>query len=184
MTDQPPPSNIPLQIQTPCSKSWAELAGDEKKRFCSDCSLHVHNAAQLTQMEARALVSRASPRVCMRIEYDASGAPIFSDSQPEVVSRARAPQPPAARLARWALSAAAGLLAACHGSVSTPGANDPTAGSKGVELPSKMGRMCSTVVGDVALPPPQNLERLGEAVAPPDPARPPTPDAPPAHDGK
>jgi hypothetical protein len=183
MTDQPLPSIAPLQIHKPCPKIWDELVGDGKKRFCSECCLHVHNAAQLTQREARTLVSGASSRVCMRIEYDSAGSPIFRDS-PELASNAPTPRPAAARLARWALSAAAGLLAACHGSLSTPVTSDPTAGQNGVEPASKMGKVISTRMGDVATPLPPRPATLGEAVVPVNPTQPPTPDNPPVHDDK
>lgn len=172
MKDQPQHPRVPLQIQKPCPKSWAELEGDGKKRFCCECSLHVHNAAQLTQKEAQALVTEASERVCMRIQFDSSSAPVFRDSK----STLR----PAARLARWALSAAAGVLAACHGSVSTSLPDDPTSSSGG-QGQSKMGKVCSTeLLGDVALPP--GPELMGEAVVMPDPAPDLPPDAPPPPD--
>ena len=87
-----------LRIPVPCPMRWGELQGDEQKRFCSACSLHVHDTAQLTRSEARELLGRASGRICLRIEYDASGAARFR------VGRW-------ARIRRWALAAAAGLLA-------------------------------------------------------------------------
>lgn len=178
MTDPLPPSTSPLQIKTPCPKNWAELVGDDRRRFCSECSLHVHNAAQLTRSEAQTILAESNSRVCMRIEYDGGGTPIFRDSQPapEVPATRR----PAARLTRWVLSAAAGLLAACNGHVSTGANGTPPAGPNPVEPPSKMGKVVSTVMGDVATPPqvqaPQNRELLGE-VAPP--AQPPESPAPP-----
>ena len=175
-------SNAPLQIQKACPKSWAELTGDGKKRFCSECALHVHDGAQLTRVEAHALVVGASERVCMRLQYDASGAAIYSDSKPDQSKSARAPRKRSLRIAHWALSAAAGLLAACHGSISTPASNDPTAGTNAPVPPSKMGKVCSTLIGDVAVP--QTLERLGEASVPYDPAPAPVPEQLPLHDGK
>ncbi len=180
MTSQQPPAPTPLQIKTACPKNWAELVGDEKKRFCSDCNLHVHNAARLTQVEASTLVAKSSSRVCMRIEYDASGAPLFRDSLPAVDVKSRR----VSRIARWALSAAAGLLAACNGSIAPPAATDPSTGTNGGETPSKMGKVVSTVMGDVAVPEPARLERLGEAnVVNPLP-QPPTQLTPSVNDGK
>ena len=138
-----------IQIRTPCPKRWDELVGDERRRFCSECSLHVLNAAQLTRDEAEVLVRDATQRVCMRVEYDQAGAPLFRE-------------PALRRLARWALASGAALLAACQGSVSAP-AHDPAP----AEPPSKMGKVCAPVeMGDVAVPPPERLEKLGEAVAP------------------
>lgn len=184
MTDQPLRPQIALQINKPCPKSWGELIGDDKKRFCSECSLHVHNAAQLSEREAQDILSSASSRVCMRIEYDSNGTPVFRDSKATDVVRAPTPRPRRVgrtlTLARWALSAAAGVLAACTGSLTNSVSNDPESNPNGVEPPSKMGKVCSTtLVGDVAVPPNQNLQRLGEAVFVPAPAPTPAPVPPP-----
>ena len=173
MTERPLRTDAPLQIQKPCPKTWSELAGDEKKRFCSTCCLHVHNAAELTRMEALTLAADTGARVCMLFQLDPDGAPVFRDSMP--VAHVQERPRPLAQLSRWALSAAAGLLAACHGSSTTAsgtGANDGQT--------SKMGQVQSTeLLGGVALPQPQPPERMGEATVRIEPAPtpvPPTPD--------
>jgi hypothetical protein len=162
-----------LSIRTPCPKRWEELSGDGRRRFCSECSLHVHNAAELTQREARALVEEATGRVCMRIEYDADGAAVHRPTR-------------VARFARWALTSGAALLAACQGG------RDPAPAPQPVEPPSTMGKVAAPqVLGDVAAPPvepaqtpvplrkstmggigdpvPPPVERLGEAAPTPAP---------------
>jgi hypothetical protein len=147
------PNEPAIQIRTPCPKRWEELAGDERRRFCSECSLHVHNSAALTQSQARALVADAQGRVCMRVEYDAQGAPIHRETR-------------ASRLVRWALASGAALLAACQGGRESAPAPQPA------EPPSRMGKAVAQELGDVAVPEVQHLERLGEAVAAPEPAAP------------
>jgi hypothetical protein len=150
------PQQPEISIRTPCPKRWEELAGDERRRFCSECCLHVHNSAALTRAEAGELVRGAGKRVCMRIEYDPAGAPLFREEARGF-----------ARLSRWALATGAALLAACH--AGSGSAADP----KPVEPPSKMGRVAApAVMGDVAVAAPAPVERLGEAVAKPDPAAP------------
>lgn len=89
-----------LRIPVPCPMRWGELQGDGRKRFCSSCSLHVHDTAQLTRSEARELLDEAAGRVCLRIEYDASGAACFREGR-------------WASLWRGAVAALAGLLALC-----------------------------------------------------------------------
>jgi hypothetical protein len=166
----------PLQIQNACPKSWGELTGSGKQRFCSSCSLHVHDGAQLTQKEAETIVSTATARVCMRLQYDAAGAPVFRDTPIPASSDVRAPLRPLGRVARWFATAAAGVLAACHGNVSTPATSDPAGGTDGAQPPSRMGKVCVTEkVGDVAVPLPQGIERLGEVSVPPAPIRPEAP---------
>jgi|SRR5690349_1040401 len=156
-----------LSIRTPCPKRWEELSGDGRKRFCSECSLHVHNAAAMTRREAEALVARADGRVCMRIECDPTGAPVFRETH-------------AARLSRWALTAGAALLAACHGGQAPTPAAPP---SRPVEAPAPLGGVTAPEVlmgkvapaermGDVATPSPKPRATLGEA-APAAPAQPP-----------
>src|SRR5688572_21759655 len=71
----------PLRIHAPCTKKWEELSGEGCKRFCSACALHVHDASRMKESEARALVESATSRVCMRLQFDANGTPIFSDSR-------------------------------------------------------------------------------------------------------
>jgi hypothetical protein len=179
------PQPDPLAIRTPCPKKWEELSGGGAKRFCSECSLHVHDAAQLSEREARALVADAQERVCMRLEYDAAGRLRFRDTQ-RTPARARHP------LVRWAVSAAAGLLAACNGNVTPPpgavgGIQDPGSG------PSRLGEATTVELGDVAVPqqpevmggvteqppevmgvvaprPPEIMGKVGPALLPPAPA--------------
>lgn len=189
MTDQPLPAEPALRIHTPCPMSWDDLKGDDKKRFCSQCSLHVLDAAHLSQGEAQALVANATARVCMRMQLDSSGAPIFRDS--EVVRAepvaggdrgSRRPRHRIARMAQWALSAAAGVLAACTGSTSGPAPNDPGAVPITGETPTRMGKVCTTaILGDVAppTPPPPLIEMMGEAVVAPAPTPAPAPAVPP-----
>lgn len=177
MTDDPLPAKLPLQIRQPCPKSWAELEGDEQKRFCSACSLHVHNAAQLTQREAQTLVLGSKERVCMRIEYDSAGAPLFRDTRPTLAAESRRVRPGLQRYVLWAVSATASLLAACFG-------KDERAGAASVEPPSGMGKVVSTLMGNVALPPQQSVEILGEMTVAPDPATPEAPTSVPEKDAR
>lgn len=165
MTDQPQRTEAPLRIQTPCPKSWSELAGDGPKRFCAACCLHVHDAAQLTRAEAHALVANTSERVCMRVVLDPQGAPLFRDSRALVP--AEAPPRPLARLAHWALSTAAGVLAACHGS--TAPASTSASGSGGHPPPADPSACTTELLGGVAAPSDELPERMGEATVTTDP---------------
>ncbi len=154
-----------LEIRRPCPKRWAELRGDDRRRFCSECSLHVHNAAALSRDEVRDLVSSGESRVCLRVEFDARGRPLFRDSDRTVA----APRRTLASRARWVMSAFAGLLAACTGGVET--CAPPPATNVEAER-ARMGQVVEKV-GDFAPP----VERLGEAVAVPTPEPGPEDDA-------
>lgn len=39
------------KIKAPCPKKWDELDGDAKRRFCSECKLHVHNLSEMSARE-------------------------------------------------------------------------------------------------------------------------------------
>ncbi|MFT5051643.1 MAG: hypothetical protein ACI8QZ_003063 [Chlamydiales bacterium] len=111
-----------LDIQTPCPRSWDSLVGDSRKRFCSECSLHVHNSEALTRTEARDLVLESTERVCMRIVRDDTGAAVYRDSTTACQPAARAEGSPIRALpkaAGWILAAGASLLSACQGENST-----------------------------------------------------------------
>lgn len=178
MTDQPAPEQS-LKIQKPCPKTWEELEGGEQRRYCSECALHVHDAALLTRVEALRMVRESTERVCMRIERDASGREIFRDT------------PALGRVARWTLSAAAGLLAACNGAPadvpqgaavpSAQGTGDPELG----QVPTGTLGKPMVELGDVALPheppPPEPPRLLGEVgIDPGPPGEPPIGGEPPS----
>jgi hypothetical protein len=160
MTRVPEPSPVPLRIQSPCPKRWEELFGAGSRRFCSECKLHVHDATQLTSTEARALVADATARVCMKMEYDASGAPVFRDSATRKGEEGRV-----MRAARWAMTAAAGVLAACQGGSSTASSSTPSSPAGVAPTTTAMGKIAAPQLGGVEVPPPPRIEMLGEAVA-------------------
>ena len=53
------------KIEKPCPANWDEMKGDEKRRFCEHCQLHVHNLSAMTQAEQQALVTSAGDRKCV-----------------------------------------------------------------------------------------------------------------------
>ncbi len=68
-----------LRIASPCSASWAGMAGDERVRFCSLCNLNVYNFAEMTRDEIRELVLRSEGRVCGRMYRRADGTFLTRD---------------------------------------------------------------------------------------------------------
>ena len=145
-----------LEIQTPCPKSWDSLVGDDAKRFCSQCSLHVHNSAALTRDEAHRLVRESEERVCMRIVRDAEGSPVYLDSCAPVKSDGadRGPVRALPRAAGWILIAGASLMSACE---EPPAPERPVpideSATMGAVAPEWMGEVEGLeILGDVALP--------------------------------
>jgi hypothetical protein len=45
-----------IAIASPCPADWTKMQGDPRRRFCSQCKLHVFDLSALTRTEAVALV--------------------------------------------------------------------------------------------------------------------------------
>lgn len=80
-----------VSIQEPCSLRWEELAGDERRRFCGQCSRHVHNLSALRADEAERLVaeSAAGGRLCVTYLPGPDGRPRTLPETPRPAPRAR-----------------------------------------------------------------------------------------------
>jgi len=68
-----------LRIAAPCTASWEGMAGDERVRHCSLCSLNVYNFAEMTAAEVRDLLQRTEGRVCARLYRRADGTVLTRD---------------------------------------------------------------------------------------------------------
>lgn len=56
-----------VRIASPCPVAWREMKGDEKRRLCGQCNLHVHNLSALTSAEVVALFRGPGERVCAQV---------------------------------------------------------------------------------------------------------------------
>lgn len=69
-----------LEIASPCDADWDNMRGDERKRFCDDCSLHVFNFSEMTELEIRQLLRDAGhERVCGQLHRRHDGTVIVQD---------------------------------------------------------------------------------------------------------
>jgi|GEM_PF-5179945 hypothetical protein len=56
-----------LSISAPCSEDWNLMTGDDKKRLCSSCKIHVYNITALESSEAEAfLASEFGKEICVK----------------------------------------------------------------------------------------------------------------------
>lgn len=55
-----------IRVAAPCLSNWNQMAGDERVRFCKECSLNVYNLTSMTRREAERLISNAEGRLCIR----------------------------------------------------------------------------------------------------------------------
>lgn len=78
-----------LQIASPCKADWDKMTGDERKRFCDSCKLHVYNISAMTLPEAEALIIGAEGRVCVRMYRRKDGTVITQDCPVGLKDRVR-----------------------------------------------------------------------------------------------
>jgi hypothetical protein len=140
------------------------MPGDDRRRFCGDCGLHVHNFAAMTAEEAEAFLRDHLPkgRVCGVLYRRADGTVLTRDC-PVGVARWR-------RAAAWSLAkmGAAAAFVLCAATLARP--------EQRLRTLQPFRSVCEWL-NPSAPPPPGPLPFLGE-IACPVPA-PPTP-APPA----
>jgi hypothetical protein len=75
-----PKSTLDLvQIASPCHVAWEDMTGDERRRFCKHCNLHVYNLADMARAEAEAFVNQAEGRTCIRLFRRADGTVLTRD---------------------------------------------------------------------------------------------------------
>jgi hypothetical protein len=68
-----------IQVASPCHVEWNAMTGDDKARFCGQCSKHVYNLSGMTRAEAEALVSRTEGRMCVRFFRRSDGTVLTQD---------------------------------------------------------------------------------------------------------
>jgi hypothetical protein len=73
-----PPSSdhIKMEVASPCSASWEEMAGDERVRFCSLCKKNVYSLASMSTDNAPLSLDG---EVCSRLYQRADGTVLTQD---------------------------------------------------------------------------------------------------------
>ncbi len=61
-------------IAKPCPKLWSDLVGDDKRRFCSQCQLHVHDLSAMQETERAEFLSAQTGSVCITYELAEDGS--------------------------------------------------------------------------------------------------------------
>jgi hypothetical protein len=68
-----------IRVASPCTVSWAAMAGDERRRFCAQCKLNVYNLSEMSRADAEAFVARSEGRVCVRFYRRQDGTLLSRD---------------------------------------------------------------------------------------------------------
>lgn len=141
-----------ITIASPCTVPWDSMSGSERKRFCGQCRLHVHDISQLTKPEALRLLEKTGGDCCLRIWRRPDGTVVTKDCGRVRLAIQR-------RLV-WLRAAAAGVLSVfglggCRSERVAP-ASYGSGGvvTTGVTAPSPAPRPGPTMGTPPTLPPP------------------------------
>ena len=95
-----------LRVASPCLVGWEQMSGDDRVRFCEQCSLRVYNISEMTRTEAEALIANYEGRICARLYRRFDGTVITKDC-PEGLRAIRR------RLAKVAGAVFAAIMSIC-----------------------------------------------------------------------
>ena len=68
-----------IRIASPCKSDWDKMYGDDRRRFCSECSLNVYNLSDMSREEAERLVMNSEGRLCVRFFRRKDGTILTQD---------------------------------------------------------------------------------------------------------
>jgi hypothetical protein len=144
-----------VRVAAPCKADWGKMVGDERVRYCDQCSLHVYNLSGMTKREAEGLVANSEGRLCVRFYRRADGSILTSNCPTGL----RAIRQRVSRIAGAALSAALGFFAGLGldlGARPAPPPRFQTMGamtlSAGPEYVAPTPVVEEPVMGDIAVP--------------------------------
>ncbi len=68
-----------VRIAAPCRADWERMHGNERVRFCGECSMNVYNLSNMSKKDAEALILNAEGRLCVRYYHRADGSIITNN---------------------------------------------------------------------------------------------------------
>ena len=92
-----------VKVASPCPARWADMAGDDRVRHCSQCQKHVYDFSAMTADEIARVVRERGGKLCARFYRRADGTMLTADC-PRGAGRFR-------RAFQRRFAAATGLLA-------------------------------------------------------------------------
>lgn len=100
-----------ISVASPCAADWSAMSGDDRRRFCARCGLHVHDLSAMSRTQAEEFIRRArDASTCVRFFRRADGTILTRDC-PVGVAAAKA------RVRRAVLRIAASLGLVATGSI-------------------------------------------------------------------
>jgi len=70
-----------VRVAAPCRADWERMRGNERVRFCDQCSMNVYNLSNMTKKDAEALILSTEGRLCVRYYHRVDGS-ILTDNCP------------------------------------------------------------------------------------------------------
>src|SRR5206468_3883776 len=68
-----------IRVASPCPARWADMAGDDRARFCAQCQKHVYNLSEMTAEDASDLIRAKEGKLCVRFYQRADGTVLTAD---------------------------------------------------------------------------------------------------------
>jgi hypothetical protein len=156
-----------IRVASPCNARWNDMDGDERARFCRQCSKHVFNLSAMTRAQIEDLVREKEGKFCGRFYRRTDGRMLTADCP----SRLR-------RLRQRVAELGGALCALVFSVLGCARQTDPPRGEKMGQV--LMGDVavppttCTTnspeIMGRIAVPPPRDTNApalLGEVYIPP-----------------
>ncbi len=180
----PTPSLVDrITVRSPCTESWDAMRGDDRKRFCDKCRLHVFDISAMSRPEAEALLATrltgggnapGADRLCVRFARRPDGTVVTEDCGP--VRRAIRRRAIAVRTAAASIFAMFFPLAACSQPAPTIDVQGtPLAPPERLAGEVELGDYCPPEMGKVRVEPPTPA---GEPPVTPPPESPESPSQP------
>jgi hypothetical protein len=136
-----------IKIASPCSAAWDMMLGDERKRFCGDCRLHVYNLSGMTKYDAENLLRLSEGRLCVRFYQRPDGTILTQDCP---VGWAKVKQ----RISIVASAAAALLIGMFGGLLMLASLGKTTRIIKKIPIPFVSPTPDPVIMGAIAMPSP------------------------------
>ena len=70
-----------VRVAAPCRADWEKMHGNERVRFCGECSMNVYNLSNMSKRDAEALIMGTEGRLCVRY-YNRSDGTILTNNCP------------------------------------------------------------------------------------------------------
>src|SRR5258705_13109304 len=63
-----------VKVAAPCNVDWDGMIGNDRSRFCGQCSLNVYNLSDMSRREAEQLIASCEGRLCVRFYRRSDGS--------------------------------------------------------------------------------------------------------------